>query len=97
VDIPLAPEMLQLPFYEKGMGYGPFDEDTATTTKGYFKTFRHHRHAGEPISAEMISVFCDVLSCFATNLGDLLRRPPVEDKQVTHQSHIPRVPPPQHV
>ena len=39
VDKPLAPEMLQLPFYEKGMGYGPFDEDTATTTKGYFKTF----------------------------------------------------------
>ena len=69
VDIPLAPEMLQLPFYEKGMGYGPFDEDTATTTKGYFKTFRHHRHDGEPISAEMISVFCDVLSSFATNLG----------------------------
>ena len=24
-------------------------------------------------------------------LGHLLRRPPVEDKQVTHQSHIPRV------
>jgi hypothetical protein len=86
---------LQLPFSENGVGCGPFDKDTATTTKGHFKTFNHHRNAGEPISAEIISVFCDVLSSFATNLGGGQAPPPrtargdfASDDRVKVRDHV---------
>jgi hypothetical protein len=69
MDVPLATEMLQLQHYEKGVGHSPFDKDAATTMEGYFKTLRHHRKAGEPMSEELISVACETLSSFATNLG----------------------------
>jgi len=77
-QLPLAPEMLQLQHYEKGMGYGPFDKDTATTMEGYFKTFKQHLYgnkSGEHLTDETISVVCETLSTFPTTLVKMYRFP----------------------
>ena len=97
-QLPLAPEMLQLQHYEKGMGYGPFDKDTATTMEGYFKTFKQHLYgnkSGEHLTDETISVVCETLSTFPTTLGGGKAPPPraayadfAHDDRVKVRDHV---------